>query len=271
MLATIALICLMASAKSVPKQKKAVYIREVRGRGAVSLFVENQEAFDVTVTLIIQGQQVKVSRLKPETETYPAFSKTEAVRAVVSNTHEPWRLNYNFHWVKGSRYARHDDQVMYRLPFQSGTSHRVTQGYHGKLSHQGQDQYAVDFGMREGTAVCAARAGVVVDLNEASQSGGPTKDHKSESNYVCLAQEDGTIAEYHHLQYNGVLVEVGQHVIAGQRIALSGNTGYSTRPHLHFVVYSAVDGWRLQSHQVTFITRQGTIADPVEGNIYTAK
>jgi murein DD-endopeptidase MepM/ murein hydrolase activator NlpD len=47
---------------------------------------------------------------------------------------------------------------------------------------------------------------------------------------------DGSMALYAHLAENGALVHPGQHVETGQRIGLSGNTGYSTAPHLHFAV-----------------------------------
>jgi murein DD-endopeptidase MepM/ murein hydrolase activator NlpD len=167
--------------------------------------------------------------------------------------------------------VQHDEGMLYRLPFESGRTFRVDQGYHGKLTHKGRDEYAVDFVMRKGTSVCAARAGVVVDLRESSKTGGSSERFRDQANYVCIAHADGTIAEYHHLHYEGVLVELGEYVEAGQRIALSGNTGYSTGPHLHFGVYSAVNGRRSESHPVTFITRQGKVSRPVEGRSYTAK
>ena len=144
----------------------------------------------------------------------------------------------------------------YSLPFEKGRSCRVGQGYNGRLSHRGVNQYAVDFAMPEGTIVCAARAGVVVDLKESSDTGGPDKEHADESNYVSIAHADGAIGEYHHLQLDGVLVEIGDRVAVGQAIARSGNTGYSTFPHLHFGVYSAVRRERMQSHPITFLTAQ---------------
>ena len=147
----------------------------------------------------------------------------------------------------------------------------MSQGYNGRLSHRDVNQYAVDFAMPEGTTVCAAREGVVVDLKESSNTGGPDKKHTDESNYVSIAHADGTIGEYHHLKVDGVLVEIGDRVTAGQPIALSGNTGYSTFPHLHFGVYSAADGERLQSHPITFTTAQGTVAEPRAGRVYTAR
>jgi murein DD-endopeptidase MepM/ murein hydrolase activator NlpD len=167
--------------------------------------------------------------------------------------------------------AHHSKETRYRLPFRKGETHEVSQGYNGRWTHRGPDRYAVDFAMPEGTTVCAARDGVVVDLRKSSQTGGPDKKYADEDNYVSIAHADGTIGEYHHLQYDGVLVEIGARVTAGQPIALSGNTGYSTLPHLHFGVYSALDGSHRQSHRLTFMTRQGIVTEPLAGRAYTAE
>jgi murein DD-endopeptidase MepM/ murein hydrolase activator NlpD len=47
---------------------------------------------------------------------------------------------------------------------------------------------------------------------------------------------DRAVARYIHLTLNGALVEVGEAVTQGQRVGLSGNSGESTAPHLHFDV-----------------------------------
>ena len=254
-----------------PTDADAVRVRKVTHGDHASLIVENHRAYDVTVTLKVYGDNVGVLRVTDETATYPGQSETEALRVGAEDRARPWSWRYRFSWTKGDVHARHDDETPYRLPFEKGRSYRVIQGYNGRLTHDGHNQYAVDFAMREGTGVCAARAGVVVDLKESSKTGGPSRRFNDDANYVSIAHPDGTIGEYLHLQYDGVLVEIGQTVEAGQRIALSGNTGHSTLPHLHFGVYSALDSRHLQSHPVTFTTARGLVTDPVEGKTYTAR
>ncbi len=83
-----------------------------------------------------------------------------------------------------------------------------------------------------GTTVTAARAGVVADVRIKFRDG---QDGEGESNWVKIRHADGTIAAYSHLTERGALVNIGDRVVAGQPIGLSGNTGNTGRlPHLHF-------------------------------------
>ncbi len=269
-LLSIAWVGLVQGAERPGQREEVVSVRRAPSANGVSLIVENRATCDVTVTMTLDASNMRVTWIRPETEAYPAGSETEAVRIAPEDPSRSCSWRFHFKWVKGNLHARHDENTLYLLPFEADRSFRVSQSYNGTLTHFDQDQYAVDFAMREGTAVCAARSGVVVDLEESYKTGGPSKKYKSRVNFVSIAHEDGTIGEYHHIRQNGVLVEIGQEVHAGQRIALSGNTGYSTIPHLHLGVYSPVDGKRLQSHPITFSTRQGIVTEPVEGRVYTA-
>ena len=58
---------------------------------------------------------------------------------------------------------------------------------------------------------------------------------------MLVLHDDGTLGEYMHLSPSGVEVEPGQRVERGQELALSGNTGFSSTPHLHFQVMTATD------------------------------
>lgn len=123
---------------------------------------------------------------------------------------------------------------VYLLPYEKGTSHWVAQGYESLLSHAGD--YAIDFKMKPGTKVMAARSGVVVFVRKDNTKGGVGKKYVGTGNGVIIKQSDSTFAYYWHLQYNGALVSVGDTVDQGQWIGLSGSTGFSAFPHLHFEV-----------------------------------
>jgi murein DD-endopeptidase MepM/ murein hydrolase activator NlpD len=70
------------------------------------------------------------------------------------------------------------------------------------------------------------------------------------ANLVRIVHDDGSMAVYAHLALESVVVSVGQRVRTGQHLADSGNTGFSTGPHLHFAV-QANTGMELKSFPFT--------------------
>lgn len=127
--------------------------------------------------------------------------------------------------------------VEYRLPLRLASA-RIDQGHGGRFSHDDpQNLYAVDFAAPEGTPVLAAREGVVMQVESNFDRAGLDREkYGGRANFVRIVHDDGTMALYAHLKPEGVLVRVGQRVRAGQQIGMSGNTGFTTGPHLHFVV-----------------------------------
>ena len=147
-----------------------------------------------------------------------------------------------------------DTSYVYSLPYAKGASHLLLQGYFSHLSHK--NRAALDFKMKTGTEVYAARGGIVIRLEEQHNKGGRNKKYRKDANLVVIAHEDGTKAGYWHLQQNGVLVAIGDTVIQGQLIALSGKTGYTFLPHLHFIVWGNNNGgW--QQIPTRFLTSKG--------------
>lgn len=134
-----------------------------------------------------------------------------------------------------------DTSYVYALPFEAGKAHFLVQGYFGKFSHK--ERAALDFKMKKGTKVLAARDGVVVRVKEDGDKGGWNRKYRQYGNNIVIQHADGTRAGYWHLQKDGALVNAGDSVKKGQWIALSGNTGYTSMPHLHFLV------WRSENNQ----------------------
>ena len=159
---------------------------------------------------------------------------------------------------------------VYGLPYAEGRSYRVIQGYGSRFSHTGHEYYAVDFKMDEGTPVHAARGGVVARKVESNSVGCWADGCGRSANYIVILHDDQTTGEYYHLLKNGVLVDVGERVEAGQKIGLSGNTGHSTMPHLHFGVYRAAESGREQSIPVRFASADGIVDRPRRGGRYQA-
>jgi murein DD-endopeptidase MepM/ murein hydrolase activator NlpD len=112
-----------------------------------------------------------------------------------------------------------------------------------------------------------------VATNAAAQGAGTTADFLDYSrvNFVLIAHEDGTLGEYMHLAPSGVLVHAGDQVTRGQPLALSGNTGFSSTPHLHFQVLTAgTDGLSAQPFPFEFATGPEQHGEPVLGAAYAA-
>lgn len=135
----------------------------------------------------------------------------------------------------------------YRLPFEYARV-RVDQGPGGSFSHNDpQNLYAIDFALAEGTPVLAVREGVVMQVESDFDKAGLNREkYGGRANFIRIVHDDGSMAVYAHLQPEGVQVRTGQRVRKGQRIGLSGNTGFSTAPHLHFVL-QVNRGMRLES------------------------
>jgi hypothetical protein len=118
----------------------------------------------------------------------------------------------------------------YRLPWQVGHSYVVNPHL---ARESGVERYAIDVPMPIGTDVLAMRAGTVVRVDESYFDGDNQPGHE---NRVMVEHADGTVARYVHLTHDGVLVGIGDVVSQGQRLGLSGHTGNSSEPHLHFDV-----------------------------------
>ncbi len=173
-----------------------------------------------------------------------------AIRSARPSRATRWRWRWS--WTTGVLHAEHDDRVRYLIPWSSSQRFKVGQAVGGTFTHTGKARFAFDFRMPIGTAVRAARDGTVVRVVEHFDVGGIEERFKKRANAIFILHSDGTIARYLHLQREGALVETGDPVHAGDPIGLSGNTGYSQKPHLHFDVFSIDDELERRTIDVRF-------------------
>ncbi|OGU29663.1 MAG: hypothetical protein A2057_09540 [Ignavibacteria bacterium GWA2_35_9] len=130
-------------------------------------------------------------------------------------------------------------EAKYVLPYPVGKKYYCSQGFNSSFSHYGTFKYAVDFDMSIGTIVTAARAGRVIYVVENYSDNDHMIGHE---NVVIVMHEDSTYARYSHLTANGALVEINQQLMPGDTLGLSGNSGQSNHPHLHFDVTKTFTG-----------------------------
>ena len=109
--------------------------------------------------------------------------------------------------------------------------------------HDGTDFVLKSFRhMDSGVAVLAAADGVVTDVADTLY------DRNKESivargygNYITIKHIEGYVSHYAHIRTHSARVVVGQRVKRGDAIAMVGNSGNSTDPHVHFEVWRRVD------------------------------
>jgi len=133
--------------------------------------------------------------------------------------------------------------VKLTLPFLSGSSYAVIQGYNGSFSHiDAYSKYAMDFNLQQGDTVCAADDGYVVGVIRNYNQGGNSKKWRDYANFVTIYHpHSGLFTQYAHLMQNGSLVDVGDFVRLGDPVGLAGSTGFTNMQHLHFNVLRPVD------------------------------
>ncbi|HSD68232.1 MAG TPA: M23 family metallopeptidase, partial [Woeseiaceae bacterium] len=245
------------------------------GDGAGDLLATNMSSVPVTFSIQFNTRKYRVDGPAQITRTLAAG---QALVLPVKDRGDGQAIDslarsgrpFNCQWTIGNMDAAHDEELVYMLPYESGRSYRVLQGFGSRFSHTGTEQYAVDFKMSEGTPVHAARGGVVARIEESFSRGCWSDECAGEANYIVILHDDETTGEYYHLQRGGVLVEAGDRISAGQLIGLSGNTGHSALPHLHFGVYRAIERGKEQSIPFRFLSADGIVDQPRRGGMYVA-
>lgn len=250
-----------------------VFVFANAGGTPSSVYVTNETDEDVDIRVTFELEKLRATPTRPKAVVPPRKgSKSNTADGLRLATLEPigpgggYKLELSTTSYRGDPGAT-PDGTLYVLPFPAGASYECTQGFDGRRSHTGSSRHSVDFGMPVGSPVTAARAGVVVDRRSGSTVvGSDDPGDRDEGNYVRVRHDDGTYGSYWHL--DTVSVPVGRTVAVGDALGRSGNTGYSSGPHLHFAVKRADGSGGFRTVDWKFRTATGTAFVPVAGETY---
>lgn len=239
----------------------------------MQFFAVVKNALEITMDFDCQSySNASPSSKLPTSFVLTGPKKIEIIRFKQKVPNKVWFVGpCTHHWKYGtpSRLVT-DRNFIYELPFEREKRFAVSQSYQGKHSHNkdSESEFAIDFLMPVGTTVCAAREGVVNAIRDDSTDGGADRSFENCANFVIVRHKDGTYANYVHLNAHSVQVKLGQKVSAGTALAKSGQSGWSTEPHLHFDVYRVVSGKHRATLPVQIRTSTGILNRLCAGDFY---
>lgn len=233
-------------------------VEDVEDTNGVSFWVENLKPYPFTATVDVSARNLtedgKAQTEFDVTKVVKGNSRVLFLRLNRLDRRQDFGYSDDFRWTPGDMNARHT-APLYEYPYEKNKRYRIVQGFGGGFSHRGASRYAVDFAMPVGTPVHAARGGTVIDVVSHHNRGGASRKYAKYANFITILHDDHTTGDYYHLRQGGVEVKVGDRVKTGQLIGYSGNTGFSSLPHLHFAVYRAKPFGKYESLPFSFRQR----------------
>ena len=249
-------------------QDQKVYFEQ--DENGYTLFADNNNVYPVSMLFDFETQNLNFSEKDNRTFVIPAKSeKFKIGMFTVAITGKKYKFSFKYGFTMGDvTLTKIDTAYQYNLPFPKGNSFKIYQGYNGTFSHQNEN--ALDFEMPEDTDVTAARDGIIVFMEQNNTTGCPKPECAKYNNVVIVMHPDGSFASYAHIKYNSVKFAIGNSVKKGDVLASSGNVGFSSGPHLHFVFYIAAFYGKTKSIKTVFKINNGNEALLlVEGKTYT--
>ncbi len=202
----------------------------------------------------------------PYETVIPAGDRVYLMKLVQQDLYQSAEFPFRWKASLGDPHAEHDEDILYRMPFGGMQERLLSQGANGRQTHVGAHRYSWDFAMPVGTPILAARSGKIVKVADGYTKAGMSEQFLPGANAVTVEQADGTFATYAHLN-PGAGVREGMWVRTGDVLGFSGNTGFSSGPHLHFSVWRGTYG-EPETIPVRFYGKGGIPMALREGELY---
>ncbi len=230
----------LAETQTGAAPKESVRIWRQESREGASILARNDAVYPVEVAAwLVSANNLRAMGVDDGARAVlAAGEQREVLRLAPLAAERDWGFEFASGHVPGDPQARHDDSYIYRPPFAPALSYRITQAYPQAITHVTPDsEHAIDIDMPAGAGVFAARDGLVVEVAYSNFRGGLDMQRFGQrANLVRILHSDGSFAVYAHLSWDSIRVRPGEQVARGQPIAAAGSTGFSSGPHLHFVV-----------------------------------
>jgi hypothetical protein len=224
--------------RSIRLSRTPVYATPVPRVSGTGLMLRNR--LHAPVTVHIETGSLDNARLSQPLVPRLTLAPLESREIVLVQGMDPRRVgsaNFSLTTTVGVLDARPDRDHIYAWPLAETKRSRLSQAFDGPTHNEGFSRYAIDIAAAEGTPVVAARSGVVIFLEDRFfESGINRADFRDKANHVRILHEDGSMATYAHLAPDSVNLVPGQRVQVGDEVGRSGNTGFSSGPHLHFAI-----------------------------------
>ncbi len=247
--------------------KRYLWLEQTGSKNNPDFFVINNYYAPIEIEISLEQSKNVISNPSlPRTFIVQPGNSETLFKIASINKYKASQYSLQYRYTIGNPQTVPSKLTIYSPPFATNTTFQVSQAFGGKFSHQDkQNQYAVDMVMPVNTPVHAARSGKVIEVNDDYYNSGTQKAYNTRANSIRILHDDGSMAIYAHLALETTQVYTSLKVSSGQLIGYSGNTGFSTGPHLHFAVQINA-GMELISIPFKFSDRNGTVAKPMSGD-----
>lgn len=244
-------------------------VQEMRSSACVELWVEKKPGGAALGILAIPHEKNLIGHADP---AYVVLDNDEArrlTRLQLPSGGKTWALSADIVPQFGNvPAAEPKEDHRYQMPLPDNRGYKVLQApdRDNPDDPTGMLKQAVTFAVPAGTPVLAMREGFVVALSMEQTAGGPREDARGHDNFIMIQHLDGTIASYRHLFKDSAKVHLGDTVLTGDEIALSGGSGYTTEPSLQvFVSTPLSDNQGLRTLPLVFATTKGDVTPETFG------